>query len=97
MFHFVELHIGNSIRYNTLFGNCFIKCNKIKRILILTNCFFLSILERAVIYLFQREDSLTNLSVIIRPYSWPFQGGSFVVVHSYPCIGWLMLDSVATR
>ena len=32
-FYFAELHIGSSIRYkNTLSGNYFLKCNKVKRI-----------------------------------------------------------------
>ena len=38
--HFAELHIGSIIRYeNTLFGNYFLKCYIIKRILISFNCF----------------------------------------------------------
>ena len=33
--HFAELHIGSSTRYeNTLFGNYFLKCYLVKRILI---------------------------------------------------------------
>ena len=38
--HFSELHIGSSIRYeNPLFGNYFLKCYIVKRILISFNCF----------------------------------------------------------
>ena len=37
--HFAELQIGNSIKYiNTLFGNYFLKCNKVIIILISFNC-----------------------------------------------------------
>ena len=37
---FAELHIGGSIRYKyTLVGNYFLKCNKIKRIIISFNLF----------------------------------------------------------
>ena len=39
-FHFAELHICSSIRYEyTLFGNYFLKCYIIIRILISFNCF----------------------------------------------------------
>ena len=39
-FHFAELHIqGSIIKYkNTLFGNYFLKCNEVKRIVISFNC-----------------------------------------------------------
>ena len=39
--HFAELHIGSSIRYeNTkMFGNYFLNCYVVKRILISFNCF----------------------------------------------------------
>ena len=38
--HFAELHLGSSIRYqNILFGNYFLKCNRVKIILVSFNCF----------------------------------------------------------
>ena len=38
--HFAEMHIGSAIRNeNTLFGNYFLKCFIVKRILISFNCF----------------------------------------------------------
>ena len=40
LLHFAELQIGCSIKYkNTLFGNCFLKCNKVKRMLMSFNWF----------------------------------------------------------
>ena len=39
--HFAQLQTDRSIKYkNTLFGNYFLKCNKVKIILISFNCFF---------------------------------------------------------
>ena len=52
IFHFVELHIGSSIRYETtLFGNYFLKYYKVKRILMSFNC-FLSILNSPLLQVY---------------------------------------------
>ena len=40
IFHFAELQSGSSITdKKTVFGNYVLKCNKVKRILISSNCF----------------------------------------------------------
>ena len=56
--HSAELHIVSSIRYqNAIYGNYFLNCSIVKRILISFNCFSEYIIKQVVSYLFRLQQS----------------------------------------